>query len=411
MTSGDLLFYSKTHDLHQVIRNQEAAMLREIDAYNGDQLLNTSIEDLCDYFVKKFEIEPLLIRDSEITASQREVDIDVSNDPLRDIRDKSRPFYLKGTSISFHIPFEGDVELFHCRPSQFSLNPPRGKIVDSEVIVTYESLQPDAGRIKDQFNRELSQIKSSVDVIQKDLTGFNDRLRGTARGRIEWRRDKLLKDRGLVESLGFPLQQRGSATPTFIPATVKRKATPVKPTASKSAFKPEPTLDMENYEHILSVIMNMVQVMERSPQAFAGMKEEDLRQHFLVQLNGHYEGQATGETFNFDGKTDILIRAEGRNVFIAECKFWRGEKSLINTIDQLLGYTSWRDTKTAIILFNRDREFSSVVKQIKGIVEKHSNFKRLLEYRSETGFRFMLHHRDDKNRELILTVLLFEVPG
>ena len=27
------------------------------------------------------------------------------------------------------------------------------------------------------------------------------------------------------------------------------------------------------------------------------MKEEDLRQHFLVQLNGQYDGEATGETF------------------------------------------------------------------------------------------------------------------
>jgi hypothetical protein len=58
------------------------------------------------------------------------------------------------------------------------------------------------------------------------------------------------------------------------------------------------------------------------------MKEEDLRQHFLVQLNGQYEGRATGETFNFEGKTDILIRAERKNIFIAECKFWDGPDSL-----------------------------------------------------------------------------------
>src|SRR5260370_4966399 len=55
------------------------------------------------------------------------------------------------------------------------------------------------------------------------------------------------------------------------------------------------------------------------------MGEEDLRTHFLVQLNGVYEGQATGETFNFEGKTDILIRADGGNIFIAERKFWSGE--------------------------------------------------------------------------------------
>jgi hypothetical protein len=37
----------------------------------------------------------------------------------------------------------------------------------------------------------------------------------------------------------------------------------------------------------------MVGVMERSPHAFKDMGEEDLRSQFLVQLNGHYEGQAT----------------------------------------------------------------------------------------------------------------------
>jgi hypothetical protein len=44
-----------------------------------------------------------------------------------------------------------------------------------------------------------------------------------------------------------------------------------------------------DYEHILSVTTNMALVMERSPSAFEAMGEEDLRQHFLVQLNGHYD--------------------------------------------------------------------------------------------------------------------------
>ena len=43
--------------------------------------------------------------------------------------------------------------------------------------------------------------------------------------------------------------------------------------------------------------------------------KRDLRQHFLVQLNGQYEGQAVGETFNYEGKTDILIRSEGKKPF------------------------------------------------------------------------------------------------
>lgn len=141
-------------------------------------------------------------------------------------------------------------------------------------------------------------------------------------------------------------------------APVVRKKINTLPPASITAYKPEPVLETAQYEQILSIISNMVMVMERSPSAFHSMKEEDLRQHFLVQLNGQYEGQATGETFNYQGKTDILIRTNGKNIFIAECKFWKGEKAFLETISQLLGYASWRDTKTAILIFNRNKQFS-----------------------------------------------------
>jgi hypothetical protein len=81
-------------------------------------------------------------------------------------------------------------------------------------------------------------------------------------------------------------------------------------------------------------------VMERSPTVFENAREEDIRVHYLVQLNGQYHGKATGETFNHSGKTDILIRHENHNVFVAECKFWAGYKALKETTHQLLGYTT-----------------------------------------------------------------------
>ena len=32
----------------------------------------------------------------------------------------------------------------------------------------------------------------------------------------------------------------------------------------------------------------MATLMERSPKTFAKLKEEEIRDHFLLQLNGHY---------------------------------------------------------------------------------------------------------------------------
>lgn len=52
----------------------------------------------------------------------------------------------------------------------------------------------------------------------------------------------------------------------------------------------------------------MAKVLEQSPSTFARMREEDIRNNFLVQLNGQFQGNATGETFSAAGKPDILVK-------------------------------------------------------------------------------------------------------
>jgi hypothetical protein len=116
------------------------------------------------------------------------------------------------------------------------------------------------------------------------------------------------------------------------------------------------------------------------------------------------------KAFNYEGKTDILVRVDGKNIFIAECKFWGGPKAYLETIDQLLGYLSWRDTKTAVVIFNRNRDFSNVLKSIVEATEAHPNKKKGPEKLGETRFRYTFSNPKDTNRELMLTVIAFDVP-
>lgn len=190
----------------------------------------------------------------------------------------------------------------------------------------------------------------------------------------------------------------------------KRKDLTVSPIAEKAPLKSEPTLGMVDYEKILGVIQKTGQMMEKSPLSFRSMGEEQLRDQFLGALNSHYEGGVSSESFNFTGKTDILVRVKDKNLFIAECKIWRGPGIVTEAINQLLGYTTWRDTKTAILLFNRNRNLSMVLEKIIDIVSKHPKFKRFLGCSAETVFRFVLEHRDDPNREMYLSILIFEMP-
>lgn len=242
------------------------------------------------------------------------------------------------------------------------------------------------------------------------VDAHNNGLSAIAEQAIQQRRERLLAQSQRVASLGIPVKRREDAPTTYAIPTARKKAIPALPPASAAPFTPEPAWAMEQYEQALKIMQDMTLVMERSPDAFKTMDEEALRQHFLVQLNGQFEGKAMGETFNMSGKTDILLREGERNVFIAECKFWKGPKAFGEAIDQLLSYATWRDGKTVILVFNRGTEMTTVRTGVDASAKAHSNFKRTVSWPHESGFRYVFHANGDTNRELTVTVLVFHVP-
>ncbi len=397
-------------DWFSVQRNQSEAMAKEIASYDGNKLLNTSPDDLAAYFRDKYRIDVPTLQEDQIVADQREAQIDVSHDQRRWIDDRSRPFYVAGTEVEITVPFDGDSDAFQIQPTTYTSSPPTGEIRGSALILTVSGTDLTADQVKGAIDRNLNEIRSYLKNLTANADQFNGGLSNSALEAINRRREKLLNDQSLVASLGFAMKARTDAPQTYSAPSVRRRITPSAPSASSAPYKPEPVLDKENYEHILNVIDNMAQVMERSPSAFVDMDEESLRSHFLVQLNGHFEGAATGETFNYKGKTDILIRVDGKNIFIGECKFWGGAKKLIETIDQILSYSSWRDTKVAVLIFSKNKNFSDVVGSIQETVESHPNHKRTLGQDSETRFRFVFAHGNDESREMLVTVTAFDVP-
>jgi hypothetical protein len=397
----DLLFFKA--DINAVTDAQQRNMGGEIQGLDPDRLLNTPVDDLVAYFAQKYRIEvPTLHRDRALLDEPRET--------YQEVNDYGRQIRIPSTLIKLTVPFDGEKDMFYVRPSTFDTAPPRAAVTSDGVVLELVIRSSEQDQVKNTLNRALDDIERYLGWQRPTIEAFNANLAGQARQAIEARRARLLQDRNLVSGLGFAVKPRAGAPQTYAAPQVRRKIEPKLPPASSTPFKPEPVLQEQHYQHILNVIDNMTVVMERSPTAFAEMGEEDIRQHYLVQLNGHFEGAATGETFNHQGKTDILIRVDGKNIFIAECKFWRGEKQFIETVDQILSYLSWRDTKAAIILFNRNKDFSQVLAKIKEAMAAHQHRKHGPKVESETRFRYVFGNPSDHSREIILTVVAFDVP-
>ena len=396
-----------------VLADQERQVKAKVQPLESDYVLNASEEDLVSSLTDEYTLDMPVLEEGGIRVDYGEHQIDVSGDPMRFISDPSRPLYVAGTRVTFLIPFTGNPNLLTIQPQNltFNLGGSQAEIVGSEIHVTYASANPNAQGTRREFDTELTQIKQNLGRLKEAVDRHNAGLAQLIRSQIQQRKNKLLSDANLAAAIGFPIKRREGATATYAVPVQKRKPKLERPTVPSGPFQPEPALAMTEYDAILGIVQNMVRVMEQSPKAFEKMGEEDLRTHFLVQLNGQYEGRATGETFNFQGRTDILIRDEGKNVFIAECKFWTGEQQFLETIDQLLSYLSWRDTKAAILIFSRNVNFSEVLVKIAESTPQHKNFKKTVAKLGESSFRYIFHQTNDRNRELTLTVLAFDVPS
>jgi len=403
----ELLF--ATDDLRSCLESRREQALSEIERYDANRLLNSNPDDLVSYFAEKYQVTVPVIRDNAITAAQDEIKIDVSGRFDYGGWDCER-VVVPGTRLTLHVQVDGEVDLIRYRASTFSYNPPRGRISGQEVILTYQAPHAEAGGAKAYFDDQLRKLREHLAWTTADLVQFNYSLPATVHQAISSRRSRLLANQDVVASLGFPLRERPDAPRTYTVPDVKKKVIPSPPPASTAPYVPEPALSDQVYEQILSVLGNMVRVMEQSPEAFSTMGEQDLRTHFLVQLNGQFEGRASGETFHGSGRTDILLTESDRSVFIAECKFWDGPASASTAIDQILDYATWRDAKAALLLFSRNADFSAVVAQVPGVIASHPQTRGKVTTASETVFRSQLRQRDDSAREITLTTLVYNVP-
>ena len=393
--------FHRKGDLRSYLQRKISDLRTEIDRYDPNYILNISEEDLCSRLVSKYCLEtPVIAEDKQYVVSLEDADDNRTT----------------GTSITIAIPFEGDGGLLEYKPSTWTTMFPQGEVTGQEIHVTYDVSGHDKEYLRKMRTEEFGLIKRYLEWSKAEVDGYNSSLPEVVRQFVVSRKKKLLDDLGLVKSLEIPVKRSDSVPETYAMPIVRRKTGIELPQVKDERFSPEPVLSEEIYGDILEKISGMSLVMERNPETFRKLVEEEIRNHFLMVLNAHYEGKATGETFNHTGKTDILIRHEDKNVFIAECKFWEGEKKLIETIDQLLGYTSWRDTKTAILLFNKNLDFSAVLKKIDPVVKAHGCYKRAYDLKSnrlknETTFSYVLHQPGDVNRELILTIMAFTIPA
>lgn len=385
----------------------------EIDKLEAKDIDNTSPEEWLDYFISKYEIVPVELYADDVEYDLSETKVRSYNTFAINLPYGQEYIEIPGVHATCKVLYSGDKRLFELTPSIHTLDifevDSIGRLSKDGygVITLSEDISQStatADGVKAQFAQRIAAIEKEVDRCNKDLEGYNAGLEGRIKKRLDRRCGQLDKIASLKQGLNIPLKRVQDAPMAKPIPLAKKKLLPRKPkaTTSNSAIY---SISDSDYSYITEVIDNCGSAMEVTPKSFEALGEEDLRNHILTVLNTHFDN-ATGETFRNHGKTDIFIPIEEHAAYIAECKLWHGRKAFVNAINQLFSYTTWRDTKVTIVIFNKDNKaFERVLEEVEAYLWENSyNVKKL-----KTGCWTCDIEDSITERRMHLTVQVFDL--
>lgn len=401
------LFRSK--DGFQFFREKRAAITEEIDTLSKVEL--ESSDDSLKIILKAKHTLASIEFAEPYRVDKGEVQIDISNDRrfaahlFRDARTRKR-VYKKGRRIEVHLPFLCDEELFETRPSTYTTVLPKAEIRNNELVFTVDFFSDvdTLDQIEKKINRETKLIKTWAGFLNKDIESFNGSIDSIIDSGLSARRKKLSLDDKILGQLG--VQKETVLLRGFVKPEKKLDLKILKEDKEKEI---EPSLEMETYNEIIQLVNSLGINLERSSERLRELDEESLRDTILVALNSVYRGMASAEAFNREGKTDILIKYQDKNVFIAECKIWKGNAYFTEGIAQLLSYLTWRDSKTSYVIFSKNQDVKNVIQKSKALLEAHANYVAKGKEISDSCVTYRFRQSVETTSQCLITLHVFDL--
>lgn len=395
----------------------------EIEGLSNEKICSTDLDELSYYYIKNNMVEKIELSKSNIKKELCETKIKQYNSFYRNRIDRSEPEYylVDGYKVVFTIPFEGNEELLRLEPpTHFMKKFPVDRILPpteekcGEIVISLEfrtnELQdvPNSHEfVSIKFNEKMRPYYETINRINEEVKKYNDRLSIVIREWLDKRLQKANEYLQMRERLELPLELSRDA-PNTKPILMKK----IKKKVSFPNQKKEETeyeISDADYENIKNVVGLACIAMEKTARTFAKLPEEDLRDIILANLNTHYQGTASGETFNKTGKTDIYIPFANKAAYIAECKVWHGNKKFLEAIDQLCGYTTWRDTKTSLIVFNKDnKNFEEVINKIDQALKQMERCKEIIR-REHNEWQGKFTKEEGSEDSLVINIVVFDL--
>lgn len=412
------MFFFQDEEAREFFKRRLDSIQNEIKSMTDDEIINCDFDSWIEYMYSRRYIEKIILYEESKETQMNKTTIRVNNDYYHRLPDEQKYFNVDAYAIIYKIFYTGNEELFKIKPStyicsRFECNEFKKQNSQDYGYFTIERIYKakqleDNQNVKDYIDKDwenhFKYYRSMIENVNKEAEAYNSILKRRTLELLNQRKEKADKFSSLSQKLNIPMKLNPNAPNTKPIKLEKINRKPLdKP---KSIAQPdEYSISDYDFDNINNIIKMSGNAMEKTARTYLNIYEEELRDLLLATLNTHYEN-ATGETFRKIGKTDILIQFENKAAFIGECKIWHGIKEFEKAVQQLISYSTWRDLKVSLIIFNKENKgFDNILNIVNTWVKDNTRSYT----HNEPNVWDCKYYIEDKQIDIRLNIVIFDL--
>jgi hypothetical protein len=176
------------------------------DAYQNLPDDQASDQELLQKLKADFMLDVPVLKPDEMTYDEDKVKIDARRLPNRLIRPGAGPVMEDATELTFHIPFDGDPEVFDIHPAASNSRLVEGEIVGRELLLHLKVADGNYD-IQAHVGRELQQVTWALNQIKSKDAYFTQELGAALANEIAKRKRSIESRFSVTSNLNIPRRQ------------------------------------------------------------------------------------------------------------------------------------------------------------------------------------------------------------
>jgi hypothetical protein len=196
------------HDVYDVVELRKKQLKDAYQSLPDDQALD---QELLQKLKSGFLLDVPVPKPEEMTYDEEKIKIDARRLPNRLIRPGAGPVMEDATELIFHIPFDGDPEVFDIHPSASNSRLVEGEIVGQELLLRLKVVDGNFD-IQAHVGRELQQVNWALNQIKSKDAYFVQELSAALANEVAKRKRSIESRSSITSNLNIPRRQAAPQT-------------------------------------------------------------------------------------------------------------------------------------------------------------------------------------------------------